>query len=244
MAVFEIVTLVMGHTLCIYSICNLYNQAELSKQTLNDLLDTNLALQRRLTLVTNSLWVEQFSEVFVCVLVFFHAVLELLPRVYVYMSSDDYENRHVILLETLGILFGIYFCTEYCSWKLVHNSMPFMQTFTCLGSTKTILVYCLRSMVQHGVAFLSKCQSCQYPYACLFITQCLRDGTFMINGEDARYTYPRNTTNMDQKLLEMWRQFDESNLSFSDLGCDGKDVECTLGVNNDITLVLNNFSDL
>ena len=64
----------------------------------------------------------------------------------------------------------------------------------------------------------------------------------MINGEDACYTYPSNTTNMDLKLLQlrydMWGVY----MNETDLGCYRADVDCVLGVGDDA--LANNFNVL
>jgi hypothetical protein len=64
----------------------------------------------------------------------------------------------------------------------------------------------------------------------------------MINGEDACQSYPSDTTNMEQTLLQLRHNMTGIYINQTDLGCYRSDVDCVLGINGDA--LANNFGDL
>ena len=64
----------------------------------------------------------------------------------------------------------------------------------------------------------------------------------MINGEDACYTYPSNTTNMELVLLQLRHNITGIYINETDLGCYRSDVDCVIGIGEDA--LANNFDDL
>ena len=64
----------------------------------------------------------------------------------------------------------------------------------------------------------------------------------MINGEDACYTYPSNTTNIKLVLLQLRHNITGIYINETDLGCYRSDVDCVIGIGEDA--LANNFDDL
>lgn len=236
----------------------------LNTLTLDEILNVGVHLERCIYTTTSIFFVDTLAEIYVCFLIFFQeSCMPVWNQYRIYMQEDSYDTRVQTAAVVLAVQLGCELCVDLPIWNLnryLINSPCSYSTVTkfevsleCtlkyLGGAKCALVFGLGVMMYHQVAFWPKCHSCLYPYSCLLLTQCFRDGSVMINGEDACTKYPTNVTNLDRALLEWRRNVTAENLTTTDLGCQRKskaynatDVDCVLGVGDDIWA--NNFDDL
>ena len=87
---------------------NMYKHFHLNTETIAGICDAHASLQRRLDTAAGSFFVDQFTEIFVFVLIFFQDMCMPVWNQYrVYDSEDAYTRRFATSLSIFAVQMGI-----------------------------------------------------------------------------------------------------------------------------------------
>jgi len=101
---------------------NMYKQFRLNTKSVDGICDAHAALQRRLDTAAATFFVDQFTEIFVFVLIFFqHICMPVWNQYLIYVTEDAYRHRFATSLSIFAVQMGIEMIVDLFIWMTLHR---------------------------------------------------------------------------------------------------------------------------
>lgn len=212
-----------------------YNDAKLSRNsintmTLDGLLEVHGVVERRVDHFAVYQWVDQFVEVFLCIMI---AAQELSAPVWslyrTWLSVEAWHHRAPSMLASAAIQMGVELVVDGLVWHTGRRMVPFdvSRAFRRVLARRFTAVFVLGVMLMHSVAYFPNCMVCRWPVHCVLFTECLFDGEVMVNGQNACSSKMHNRTNYAEQVLLERRSHAQGEILPEQLGCGRQDgVDC------------------
>ena len=201
--------------------------------TLDGLLDRHAEVQGRMDFLTANLWIDQFVEIFVCIIIVSQEMSAPAWSLYrTWMSAEAWHNRFPFMLASSAIQMGVEVLVDCLIWLAGRRMLPLDVScvFRRILAKRSTVFFVLGVMQMHSVTFFPNCMTCRWPVHCVLFTECLSDGEVMVNGQNACSSKVHNKTNYAELVLRERQSHGRGEVSPEQLGCGRQDgVECWLG---------------
>jgi hypothetical protein len=122
----------------------MYKRFSLNTQSLAGILDAHATLQRRLDTMLGSFFVDQFTEIFVFVLILLQDMcMPVWTQYRDYASEDAYRHRFSTSLSIFAVQVGIEMLVDWSIWRTLRrfvSSSSIKGLFGRVGSYKAVTV--------------------------------------------------------------------------------------------------------
>ena len=198
--------------------------------TLDGLLDVHAEVERHIDHLTVFLSMDQFVEIFVCIMI---ASQELSAPVWslyrTWMSAEAWHDRVPFMLASASIQMGVELTVDRLIWLAGQRVLPLdvSRVFRRILAKRCTVFFVLGVMQMSSVTFFPNCMTCRWPVHCVLFTECLFDGEVMVNGQNACSSKVHNRTNYAELVLLERRSHTQGEVSPEQLGCGRQDgVDC------------------
>ena len=100
----------------------MYKRFSLNTQSLAGILDAHAALQRRHDTAVGTFFVDQFTEIFVFVLIFFQDMcMPVWTQYRIYASEDAYRHRFSTSLSIFAVQLAIEMIVDWSIWRTLRR---------------------------------------------------------------------------------------------------------------------------
>ena len=224
----EVVSRSLAYSMHIIMIsCDMQN---LNGLTLVGLVDLHTAVQRRVDGITSYMFVDQFVEIFVFILITSQDLsAPIWSHIRVWRSVEAWSARFPSILAEGAVQMSVEFLVDLLIWRLCFQRLAWDMpqiTRRIFHKPRSVAVFTMGLMLMHSLNFFPTCITCSWPVHCLVFTECLFDGKVMINGKNACTQTIANWTNYAEIAVQEMTSRTQVEISPEQLGCGRQGVNC------------------
>jgi len=186
-------------------------------------------VQRRVDGITSYMFVDQFVEIFVFIMITSQDLsAPIWSHILVWRSVEAWGTRFPLILAEGAIQLGVEFLVDVLIWRLCFRWLAWdlPQITRRVLFHRPVAVFTMGLMLMHSLNFFPTCITCRWPIHCLVFTECLFDGTVMINGENACTQTITNWTNYAEIAVQGMSSRTQVEIIPEQLGCGRQGVDC------------------